>query len=121
MRWIAYIPSAYVLPRMAVRLETDMIGKITSGMISRRMAWSVLGSPLALGFAASSSNAEAERAATPERRKLALALQGGGSHGAFKWGVVDRLLDDATIDIVGVYSYFRSATPTISLFGAVTG
>jgi NTE family protein len=87
---------------MAVSLETDMIGKITSGMISRRMALSVLGSPLASGFAAVSSNAEAERAAVPGRRKLALALQGGGSHGAFTWGVVDRLLDDATTDIIGV-------------------
>jgi NTE family protein len=31
-----------------------------------------------------------------------LALQGGGSHGAFTWGVLDRLLDDVTIDIIGV-------------------
>jgi NTE family protein len=31
-----------------------------------------------------------------------LALQGGGSHGAFTWGVLDRLIDDATIDIIGV-------------------
>jgi NTE family protein len=36
------------------------------------------------------------------RPKVALALQGGGSHGAFTWGVLDRFLDDATIDIVGV-------------------
>jgi NTE family protein len=26
--------------------------------------------------------------------RIALALQGGGSHGAFTWGVVDRLLED---------------------------
>jgi NTE family protein len=25
-------------------------------------------------------------------RRLAIALQGGGSHGAFTWGVLDRLL-----------------------------
>ena len=43
-----------------------------------------------------------EQDATPPRRKIALALQGGGSHGAFTWGVVDRLLDDTTTDIVGV-------------------
>jgi NTE family protein len=30
---------------------------------------------------------------SPERR-LALALQGGGSFGAFTWGVLDRLLED---------------------------
>ena len=37
-----------------------------------------------------------------QRRKVALALQGGGSHGAFTWGVLDRLLDDPRIDIIGV-------------------
>jgi len=36
------------------------------------------------------------------RPKVALALQGGGSHGAFTWGVLDRLLDETTIDIIGV-------------------
>ena len=35
------------------------------------------------------------------RRKVALALQGGGSHGAFTWGVLDRLLEDPTLDIAG--------------------
>ena len=42
---------------------------------------------------------------TPARRKAAsidLALQGGGSHGAFTWGVLDRLLDDDTLGIAGV-------------------
>jgi NTE family protein len=38
----------------------------------------------------------------PRRHKVALALQGGGSHGAYTWGVLDRLLDDTTIDIIGV-------------------
>ena len=35
-------------------------------------------------------------------RKVALALQGGGSHGAFTWGVLDRMLEDKTIEIIGV-------------------
>jgi NTE family protein len=43
-----------------------------------------------------------ERHSASRQRKVALALQGGGSHGAFTWGVLDRLLDDATIDIIGV-------------------
>jgi NTE family protein len=37
-----------------------------------------------------------------QRRKVALALQGGGSHGAFTWGVLDRFLEDQTLDIIGV-------------------
>jgi NTE family protein len=39
--------------------------------------------------------------ATPPRPRLALALQGGGSHGAYGWGVLDRLLDE-DVDIVAV-------------------
>jgi NTE family protein len=31
-----------------------------------------------------------------------LALQGGGAHGAFTWGALDRLLEDASIDIDGI-------------------
>jgi hypothetical protein len=31
-----------------------------------------------------------ERHSAPGRRKLALALQGGGSHGAFTWGVLSQ-------------------------------
>ena len=35
-------------------------------------------------------------------RHLAIALQGGGSHGAFTWGVLDRLLQEPGIEIVGI-------------------
>lgn len=35
----------------------------------------------------------------PRRPVLELALQGGGAHGAFTWGVLDRLLDENDIDI----------------------
>ncbi|MGD1839306.1 MAG: patatin-like phospholipase family protein [Thermonemataceae bacterium] len=37
-----------------------------------------------------------------EIKKLDLALQGGGSHGAFTWGVLERLLEDERIDIDGL-------------------
>ena len=36
------------------------------------------------------------------RRKIALALQGGGSHGAFTWGVLDRLLEEPGIELAGL-------------------
>lgn len=36
------------------------------------------------------------------RRPLCLALQGGGSHGAFQWGVLDRLLEDDRLEIRAV-------------------
>ncbi|MFN3822742.1 MAG: patatin-like phospholipase family protein [Pseudorhodobacter sp.] len=34
--------------------------------------------------------------------RINLALQGGGAHGAFTWGVLDRLLQDETIEIAGI-------------------
>ena len=35
-------------------------------------------------------------------KKINIALQGGGAHGAFTWGVVDRLLQDESIEIAGI-------------------
>src|SRR5215831_13190141 len=40
----------------------------------------------------------AERQAVP----IDLALEGGGSHGAFTWGVLDRLLDERWLQIVAI-------------------
>ncbi|WP_157967199.1 patatin-like phospholipase family protein [Elioraea thermophila] len=40
--------------------------------------------------------AEAE---PPVRKRVKLALQGGGAHGAFTWGVPDRLLEAAGIEV----------------------
>ena len=39
------------------------------------------------------------------RRKnptLNLALQGGGAHGAFTWGVLDHLLEDGRTEFEGI-------------------
>jgi NTE family protein len=38
----------------------------------------------------------------PAAKKINLALQGGGAHGAFTWGVLDYLLSDERIDIEGI-------------------
>ncbi len=37
-----------------------------------------------------------------QTKKIDLALQGGGAHGAYTWGVIDRLLDDERIEIEGI-------------------
>ena len=37
-----------------------------------------------------------------DRRRINLALQGGGAHGAFTWGVLDRLLDEDWLDIAAI-------------------
>ncbi|MCI2393223.1 patatin-like phospholipase family protein [Aliiroseovarius sediminis] len=35
-------------------------------------------------------------------KRINLALQGGGAHGAFTWGVLDHLLQDEEIEIAGI-------------------
>ncbi|MBB5391932.1 MULTISPECIES: patatin-like phospholipase family protein [unclassified Herbaspirillum] len=37
-----------------------------------------------------------------QNKIVSLALQGGGSHGAFTWGVLDRLLEDGRLEFEGI-------------------
>ena len=37
-----------------------------------------------------------------EKKRVSIALQGGGAHGGFTWGVLDRLLEDERIEIEGL-------------------
>src|ERR671925_889031 len=46
--------------------------------------------------------AHVTRRGSAEQRVLNLALQGGGAHGAFTWGVLDRLLEDERISFEGI-------------------
>jgi NTE family protein len=50
----------------------------------------------------------------PKKHRVAVALQGGGSHGAFTWGVLDRLLQESDFDIVGI-----SGTSAGAMNGAI--
>ncbi|MGI9525038.1 MAG: patatin-like phospholipase family protein [Hyphomicrobiaceae bacterium] len=47
--------------------------------------------------------------------KIDIALQGGGAHGAFTWGVLDRLLEDNEIEIVGISGTSAGAMNAIAL------
>ena len=42
------------------------------------------------------------KAPKPSRKPVNLALQGGGAHGAFTWGVLDRLLEDDRLSIEAI-------------------
>lgn len=58
----------------------------------------------------------------PERRPVSLALQGGGAHGAFQWGVLDRLLEDDRLDIRAVTASSAGAMNGAALIsGLATG
>lgn len=47
--------------------------------------------------------------------KVDVALQGGGSHGAFTWGVLDRLLEEDWIEIAGVSGTSAGAMNAVAL------
>ena len=47
-------------------------------------------------------------------KRLDLALQGGGSHGAYTWGVLDRLLEESDIEFAAI-----SGTSAGAMNGAV--
>ena len=47
--------------------------------------------------------------------KLNLALQGGGAHGAFTWGVLDRLLEEERLEIGWVSGTSAGAVNAVAL------
>ena len=58
---------------------------------------------------------------SPER-SIAIALQGGGAHGAFTWGVLDRLLDDPHIHFDSVSGTSAGAMNAVVLaYGLISG
>jgi len=58
---------------------------------------------------------ERQNAQEGERRVVNLALQGGGSHGAFAWGVLDRLLEEETLHFEGVSGTSAGAVNAVVL------
>lgn len=57
-----------------------------------------------------------------DHKTVNLALQGGGSHGAFAWGVLDRLLDDERISFEGITATSAGAmNATVTAYGLTIG
>src|SRR5262249_34844173 len=55
------------------------------------------------------------RAKSQPRKKINLALQGGGAHGAFTWGVLDHLLQDERLAIEGISGASAGALNAVML------
>ncbi|MGJ5619257.1 patatin-like phospholipase family protein [Sulfitobacter sp. MF3-043] len=56
------------------------------------------------------------------KKRINLALQGGGAHGAFTWGALDRLLQDGDIEICGISGTSAGALNGAALkAGMITG
>ena len=48
-------------------------------------------------------------------KRISLALQGGGAHGAFTWGVLDRLLEDDRLQIAAISGTSAGAMNAVAL------
>jgi NTE family protein len=48
-------------------------------------------------------------------KRINLALQGGGAHGAFTWGVLDQLLDDGRLTVEGISGTSAGAVNAVML------
>jgi NTE family protein len=57
----------------------------------------------------------AARSPQQPRKKINLALQGGGAHGAFTWGVLDHLLQDERLVIEGISGASAGALNAVML------
>ncbi len=53
--------------------------------------------------------------ALTRRKKISLALQGGGAHGAFTWGVLDHLLEDGRLSIEAISGASAGAMNAVCL------
>ena len=51
----------------------------------------------------------------PHAKRVSLALQGGGAHGAFTWGVLDHLLEDGRIAVAGISGASAGAMNAVML------
>ncbi|MGH8614881.1 MAG: patatin-like phospholipase family protein [Gammaproteobacteria bacterium] len=59
---------------------------------------------------------------TVQQKTVSLALQGGGAHGAFTWGVLDRLLEDERLVIDGISGTSAGAmNGTMLVYGMAIG
>lgn len=56
------------------------------------------------------------------KKVINLALQGGGAHGAFSWGVIDKLLEDGRVEIEGISGTSAgSMNAVVYAYGAING
>lgn len=63
-----------------------------------------------------------QRHRADRRLSLSLALQGGGAHGAFTWGVLDRLLEERTLEFPALTGASAGAmNATVLAHGLLTG
>ncbi len=71
---------------------------------------------------AQKSSSKSAAPADTATKRINLALQGGGAHGAFGWGVLDKILEDGRIEIEGISGTSAgSMNAVVYAYGALKG
>ena len=60
------------------------------------------------------------RDSASNRKRVNLALQGGGAHGAFTWGVLDKVLEDGRLEIAAISGTSAGAMNAVALANGYT-
>lgn len=79
--------------------------------------------PTATRLRSNGGSHAAPRAAIPQQsatKTVNLALQGGGAHGAFAWGVLDRLLEEERLSFEGITACSAGAMNAVVLAYGLT-
>jgi NTE family protein len=64
----------------------------------------------------------AQKGQRTNTKRLNLALQGGGAHGAFAWGVIDRILEEKSVEIDGIVGTSAGAmNAAVAAYGLAVG
>ncbi|MCG8472337.1 MAG: patatin-like phospholipase family protein [Desulfobacterales bacterium] len=57
-----------------------------------------------------------------DSKPMNIAIQGGGAHGAFAWGILDKILEDARIDIEGICATSAGSMNAVAMaYGRMQG
>jgi NTE family protein len=106
-------------PRREARSDTSLVHFMQRKHATRASSRDFAQAPSygSLGFLARAITAPLRRA--EPKRRLSLALQGGGSFGAFTWGVLDRLLEEQDIELDTVSGASAGAVNAVVLAGGL--
>ena len=68
-----------------------------------------------IDFLARAFGDKSRESAPQSPKRINLALQGGGAHGAFTWGVLDHLLEDGRLAVDGISGTSAGAVNAVML------
>src|SRR5258706_12412145 len=104
-------PGSRLIPTTEPRMIPILLANIVSRALAPRSSAARPGSP---------RRGAKGQGAKRRGKRINLALQGGGAHGAFTWGVLDQLLEHGRIEIEGISGASAGALNAVMLADGLT-